>query len=289
MAVSRFKTSLTRVLVHEGGYVNHPRDPGGATNQGVIQRTYDGYRRRKKLPVRSVKQLTATERDEIYRQQYWDTIQGEKLPKGIDYAVFDGAVNSGPRQSIKWLQRALGSSYHGKIDGAVGVATLAAVAAHENHAALVDKICDRRMAYLRALKTWPTFAGGWTRRVESVRKVGKAEAEGSREIFKVAHIADSGAKARIEDARTPPSPAPADAATGGGIGAGGIAGTLQTLQEQLTPYSSAGQWIPTLVAILATLGAALAVGGIAYRWYAKRQRARLADALNLNDEAEALV
>jgi lysozyme family protein len=275
------------VLVHEGGYSNHPLDPGGATNQGVTQRVYDAYRRRKKLPTRSVKQMTAHERDEIYREQYWVTIQGDKLPKGVDYAVFDGAVNSGPRQSIKWLQRALGSTYHGKIDGVIGVGTLAAIDATENHAALVDRMCDRRMSFLKALKPWPTFAGGWTRRVESVRKIGKAEAEGSKQVAQVAFIAGGENKAQIEDAQQPPSPAPADAATGGGIGAGGIAGTLQTLQEQLTPFSSAGDWITTTVAVLAIGGAMLAAGGIAYRWYAKRKKERLVDALNLNEEALA--
>ncbi|MDE4593553.1 glycoside hydrolase family 108 protein [Sinorhizobium meliloti] len=279
MATSSFKAALARVLVHEGGYVNHPRDPGGATNQGIIQRTYDAYRRSKKLQPRSVQKLTAPERDAIYRRQYWDAIKGDKLPAGVDYVVFDGAVNCGPNQSIKWLQRALGSAYRGQIDGVIGLATFAALGAVEDHDALIDRICDRRMIYLRALDTWPDFAGGWTRRVQNVRAIGKAEATGAEEVAAV-HIAGAETKAPIEDARKAPSPAPADAATGGGIGAGGIAGTLQTLQDQLTPFSSAGDWITTTVAVLAIGGAMLAAGGIAYRYYAKRRAAKLADALD---------
>lgn len=279
MAATSFKAALARVLVHEGGYVNHPRDPGGATNQGITQRTYDAYRRSKGARLRSVKLMVAAERDAIYRRQYWDAIKGDKLPVGVDYVVFDGAVNSGPKQSIKWLQRALGSAYRGEIDGVIGLATLAALGETENHDALIDRICDRRMAFLRALNTWPDFGGGWTRRVANVRAVGKAEADGRNDVVTV-HVAGAEAKARIEDARKAPTKAPADAATGGGIGAGGIAGTLQTLQDQLTPFSAAGDWITTTVAVLAISGAALAVGGIGYRYWAKRQEARLADALD---------
>ncbi len=279
MAANSFRAALARVLVHEGGYVNHPRDPGGATNQGITQRTYGAYRRSKGAPLRSVRQMAAAERDAIYRRQYWDPTKADKLPVGVDYVVFDGAVNSGPKQSIKWLQRALGSAYRGEIDGVAGLATMAALEETENHDALIDRICDRRMSYLRALDTWGDFSGGWTKRVANVRAVGRAEAGGRKDVVTV-HVAGAEAKARIEDARKAPSKAPADAATGGGIGAGSIAGTLQTLQEQLTPFSAAGDWIATLVVGLAVTGAALAIGGIGYRFYAKRQQARLADALD---------
>ncbi|MDX0262881.1 N-acetylmuramidase [Sinorhizobium meliloti] len=280
MAASSFKAALARVLVHEGGYVNHPRDPGGATNQGITQRTYDAYRRSKGAAARTVRKLTAAERDAIYRRQYWDAIKGDKLPVGIDYVVFDGAVNSGPRQSVKWLQRALGPAYRGEIDGIIGLATFAALQETEDHDALIDRICDRRMVYLRALDTWSDFAGGWTRRVQNVRAAGKAMADGRKDEVAAVHIAGAETKARIEDARKAPSKAPADAATGGGIGAGGIAGTLQTLQEQLTPFSAAGDWITTTVVVLALTGGVLAIGGIGYRYWAKRKEARLADALD---------
>lgn len=282
MAAKNFEDSLAKVLVHEGGYVDDPRDPGGATNQGITQRTYDAYRRGKKQSTRAVRLMTPPERNEIYRRQYWDAVQGDTLPAGIDYILFDGAVNSGPKQSIKWLQRALGSSYHGTIDGVIGLATFAALESTTNYTQLIDRICDRRLAFLRTLDGWPHFGKGWKRRVDNVRAVAKAEVIGGKSPATVLAVPLAGgeAKARIEDARRAPSKAPGDAATGGGLGGLSIAGVLQGLQEELTPYSAAGGWIGKMVIILAVSGALFAIGGIAYRWYANRQQAKLADALD---------
>src|SRR5688500_6264664 len=111
---NRFEECLKLVLVHEGGYANHPKDPGGATNFGVTQRVYDGYRLKAGVAKRSVKEITKTEVSAIYKRQYWDLIDGDELPAGVDYVVFDGAVNSGCGQSVKWLQRAL-PEYKGPI------------------------------------------------------------------------------------------------------------------------------------------------------------------------------
>lgn len=174
MVASNFDAALARVLVHEGGYSNHPKDPGGATMRGIIQKVYDAYRSSKGQPTRSVRQLTDDEMRDIYRRQYWDAIQGDKLPAGIDYVTFDGAVNSGPGQSAKWLQRALGLT----ADGQVGALTLNAAAYHSNRVALVDRICDQRLAMLKTLRTWPTFGKGWARRVADVRSAGKIMATG---------------------------------------------------------------------------------------------------------------
>ncbi|WP_404927166.1 glycoside hydrolase family 108 protein [Mesorhizobium sp. ORM16] len=142
MAVSREKESLAKVLAHEGGYVNHPADPGGPTNKGVTQRVYDGYRKGKGLAKRSVKSITMDEVGEIYDRQYWDAVKGDLLPDGVDYVVFDGGVNSGPGRSIMWLQQALRPIYTGPIDGVMGVGTLAALKAVNNNDALIDRICD---------------------------------------------------------------------------------------------------------------------------------------------------
>jgi len=279
MASTNFSASLSHVLVSEGGYVDHPLDPGGATNQGVTQRTYDAFRGSHGLPRRTVRSMTDTERDMIYRLQYWDAVKGDKLPAGVDYVLFDGAANSGPKQSIKWLQRALGSAYTGQIDGVIGLATLAAIEQIDDMPALIDRICARRLLFLRALDTWPTFGKGWQSRVASVRRIGRLMTTGGTET-PAAFIEGANAKAPITDARKAPSKAPADTATGGGVGGMGIAGTLQGLQEQLTPYSIASHWISNLVVGLAVGGALLAIGGIGYRWYAKRKHAQLADALD---------
>lgn len=154
------EVALTWVLAHEGGFVNHPKDPGGATNKGVTQRVYDGYRDRKGLSRRSVRGIEANEVAEIYRAQYWQAVRADDLPAGLDYCVFDYAVNSGPRRAAMDLQRELGI----KVDGVIGQITLAAVAKADVFD-LIVRLCERRMRFLKALKHWPTFGRGWTRRV----------------------------------------------------------------------------------------------------------------------------
>jgi lysozyme family protein len=274
--MGEFDRALAKVLIHEGGYVNDPRDPGGETNKGVTRRVYDEYRRGLKLPVQSVKHMTNAERDSIYRMRYWSLIKGDSLPAGVSYVVFDGAVNSGVSQAAKWLQRALGV----KADGVIGPGTLAALRGVNDNDALVAKIIERRMAFLKALKTWKTFGKGWTRRVNDVLAVGQAWASGSVGP-EITFVPDGNKKAKIEDAKAAPGKGVADAATGGGIGAGGLAGTLQTAQEQLTPYSAASGWIQNVVVGLVLAGAALTAGGLIYRWYANRKKAELADALDV--------
>lgn len=173
MTAENFERALKRVLVYEGGYSNHPSDPGGATMKGVIQTVYDAYRDRKSEPRQSVKNLSEAELQEIYRKQYWDKIDGDLLPSGVDMVVFDGAVNSGPSRSAKWLQIALGFS--GKmVDGDIGEMTLGKIRETQNLTALVDKICDHRMAFLKGLRIFATFGKGWSRRVDDVRSTGKS-------------------------------------------------------------------------------------------------------------------
>lgn len=151
--------------VHEGGYVDHPQDPGGRTNKGVTQAVYDHYRQSQGLPVRSVWHLTGEEHHRIYRTRYWARVKGDQLPPGVDYCVFDAAVNSGVSQAAKWLQRAVGV----RDDGVIGPVTLEAVNASDP-LRVVESVCDQRLNMLRRLKTWPTFGKGWSRRVEDVRR-----------------------------------------------------------------------------------------------------------------------
>jgi lysozyme family protein len=278
MTASREKEALARVLAHEGGYSNHPADPGGATMKGVTQRVYDAYRKSKGLATRSVRSLGDLELFEIYDRQYWDAVKGDQLPAGVDYVVFDGAVNSGPRQSIIWLQRALGTAYKGRPDGVLGIGTLQAVQACGNYDALIGRICDTRLNFLRRLSTFSTFGRGWTARVAEVRSIGQAWATG--QAPQAASFMDGGqAKAFIEDATPAPSSAPADAAMGAGGGGLGVSATLQGLQDQLTPFSYASEWLMRIVIIIAVISALLMIGGGAYRWYASRKAKRLAEDL----------
>lgn len=166
---SRFQRALRPVLQHEGGFVNHPDDPGGATNRGITQRTYDAWRRSTGRDTQWVRHITDGEVEAIYRRQYWDVVRGDMLPPGVAYAVFDAAVNSGPARAARWLQRALVI----EADGVIGEQTIDA-AANAPPTVTIDRMCDDRMAFLRRLRHWPTFGRGWTRRVDEVRRQAKA-------------------------------------------------------------------------------------------------------------------
>ncbi|MEM1346739.1 MAG: glycosyl hydrolase 108 family protein [Pseudomonadota bacterium] len=167
---NRFAVVLPRVLKHEGRFSDHPRDPGGATMKGVTQRTYDAFRDEHHLPRQPVKRLSHDELAQIYAGGYWGPPHCARLPIGLDYAVFDWSVNSGPRRAVKGLQRALGVT----ADGVVGSVTLAAAKAAPPERS-VNRLCDRRLGFKRRLPTWADFGRGWTRRVEDVRSTALAE------------------------------------------------------------------------------------------------------------------
>lgn len=280
MAARNFSAAMQRVLLHEGGWSNHKKDPGGVTLQGITQRIYDADRARRGLPRRVLLPTLAkdagwiAERDAIYRSQYWNAVQADKLPAGIDYCVFDAAVNSGPAQAAKWLQRAVGV----RDDGRVGEITLAAAARHPDHDYVVADICARRLAMMRTLKGWPSFKGGWTDRVAAVKTTAQAWASGSVGPAP-APISNAGAKAEPSSAKPAPSTAAADAAAGGGIASGTIAGTLQQAQETLAPLAYVSEHLATIVAVLAVTGVVLTIGGLAYGWWARRRAAELSEAL----------
>lgn len=167
--MSRFDTCLAVIAKLEGGTSNHPADKGGLTMAGVTQTTYDGYRRRKGLPLRQVTQSTPAERSEIYRSQYWTSVRGDELPPPLDLVIFDMAVNSGPDRAIKTLQRALGVT----ADGAFGNQTLRAL--QEDTAAgqvnnLVRQVLEEREAFYRGLvakdASQKVFLTGWLNRLD---------------------------------------------------------------------------------------------------------------------------
>jgi lysozyme family protein len=173
----RFETCLAQVLRHEGGYVDHPADPGGATNMGITHRTLARWRQVSPwwdLPKAAVKALTRGEAGAIYRALYWNACRARDLPDGIDLAVFDYAVNSGPDRAVRTLQAALGVV----VDGQVGPLTLAA-AGRADARQVINALCDRRLGFLKALSTFPIFGRGWTSRVASVRAAALAAAPAS--------------------------------------------------------------------------------------------------------------
>lgn len=153
-----FDQAFHQLLGHEGGFVDHPSDPGGATCWGVTERVarangYTGPMR--SLPVEVAKA--------IYRKDYWDAVRAEEVPQAVRYALFDAAVNSGVKQAVKWMQRALGVAE----DGVIGQQTLAAVRSADA-AALKAKMLSARLQFMTDLPTWPTFGKGWSRRIASL-------------------------------------------------------------------------------------------------------------------------
>lgn len=152
--------ALELMFGDEGGYSNHPSDPGGPTKYGVTHRTLAAHRGVPRVNPDQVRALTLAEAEEIYRRSYWSQSGGDLLPVGLDYAVFDFGVNSGPARAVKTLQKVVGV----RQDGVVGAQTVAAVGKH----AVVDVItalCAERMRFLRGLKTWRKFGRGWAIRV----------------------------------------------------------------------------------------------------------------------------
>lgn len=164
-----FPASLTLTLRYEGGYSNIKGDAGGATNMGVTQATDDAWRKAHGLPTHDVKGLTQDEVAAIYKQNYWDKCHCDELPHPLDIAVMDAAVNSGPGQSIKWMQKALGVD----ADGGIGPHTLAAATACDG-VAVAKAVIDEREAFdrwLAANKGDQQFLAGWLHRLTDLRKV----------------------------------------------------------------------------------------------------------------------
>lgn len=160
--------ALQFTLQWEGGYVNHPADPGGATNKGVIQSTYDTFRKNQGLPTQSVRAITDAEVHAIYKSMYWQAARCDALPWPLCAAHFDAAVNTGTRQAAKLLQRALGVAD----DGLIGKGTLAAAAAADPLEA-AEAAADRRQDFYNSLvRNKPSlgvFLKGWTRRVSALK------------------------------------------------------------------------------------------------------------------------
>lgn len=246
MTASNFDGTLARVLVHEGGYADHPADPGGATMKGVTQRVYDGWRRRNGLAPRPVRRIAQAELAAIYRAQYWDALRADDLPAGLDYCMFDAGVNSGPAQAAKWLQRALGVA----ADGQIGEATLAALDGRDV-AALIDAVCDRRLAMLRTLKTFRHFGAGWTRRVAEVRSAAGAMVEGA---IPAAPEGSAGGRARPADARLSRTPEGAGSLI---AGVGGLGAVLAEQADRLAPLAAYGGPLKWLFAALMVAGVGL--------------------------------
>jgi lysozyme family protein len=164
-----FSRALPILLEHEGGYVDHPDDPGGATNQGITQDTYDRWRKEHDMEPRPVEEIAADELEAIYREEYWLPAHCEEWPWPLSLVVFDAAVNHGPGQAIRLLQRAAGV----RTDGIVGPKTRAAVKEADPQRLIRDLLGERLELYARIVERRPesaVFLVGWIRRVRSLQE-----------------------------------------------------------------------------------------------------------------------
>lgn len=164
MTAANFERAFSLVLKHEGGFVDHPKDPGGATNLGVTIGTLGEWLGRKatKAEIKALKPATVAP---IYRKNYWNACRADDLMSGVDFAVFDFAVNSGVSRAAMALQRIVGVADDGKI----GPLTVKA-AAKMDPALIVQRLCADRLSFLMRLSTWKTFGTGWRSRVQGVER-----------------------------------------------------------------------------------------------------------------------
>lgn len=253
---ANYAKALPLVLRHEGGFVNHKDDPGGATNKGVTIGTLkrlgidvDGDGDSDIVDLRNLRQSDV---ERVYKLFYWDAVKADQLPSGVDYAVFDFGVNSGPARAAKHLQKVVGAAQ----DGDIGPKTLALVARADPQD-VVTALQDSRLRFLRGLKTWGTFGKGWGRRVAEVRAVGLAWAESGSHVretpkteheppvmSKTAPVSDISAKATKRPApREVAAPQSTPAKSGGGAVAAILGGLLVLIGAKIDAITAwASEW-----------------------------------------------
>lgn len=151
MAVDNFKNCLPHTLRWEGEkFTNDPRDPGGPTKWGVTQATLSLFLGRK-ASVREVANLSLETASEIYRKKYWDVIDGDHLPRGVDMLAFDIAVNMGPGRANPWV----------------------AASQHLKPREQVEYLDGRRRSFWKSLKTWAFYGKGWSRREDEIASIAR--------------------------------------------------------------------------------------------------------------------
>jgi lysozyme family protein len=148
--LENFQNCLAVTLGYEGGWSDHPSDPGGATMKGITLATYRRFKPgATKTDLRNISNETVAK---IYRTDYWDKVGGDRLAAGVDLATFDAGVNSGPGRARQWLMAAIGGPDH----------------------YTVKRVCAKRLGFMRSLAIWNTFGNGWSRRVAGIEAKGVA-------------------------------------------------------------------------------------------------------------------
>jgi len=163
MMLSNWDNAFKLMLKSEGGFVNHPSDPGGMTNLGVTKATWENWVGRESDEA-EMRGLTPEKVEPLYKKKYFDAVRGDELPMGLDYLMFDFAVNAGAGRAIKTLQTAVGVTP----DGGFGPMTMAAVQATDP-VDLIERFSQAKEDFYRSLTTFATFGKGWLNRVADVK------------------------------------------------------------------------------------------------------------------------
>lgn len=249
------------VFPHEGGYTNDAADPGGPTNWGIT--IYDARAYWKPgATAEDVRNMPKSVAEDIYAAHYATPLRYDDMPAGVDYAVLDYGINSGIGRAARVLQQLVGVA----VDGAIGAETLAA-AGRRDPAALVNAICDERLAFLKALATWPVFGVGWGRRVAEVRALALHFIDQAKQMPANAGVADAPPVTPSQPGQmgkgavpTPAGVKTAVAVAGGGAAAGSAANWHAWLAAH------------PVVAVALVVGAVVLIGAVV----AAIERARLA-------------
>jgi lysozyme family protein len=253
MAQSTYEEALRRLLISEGGYGNHPSDPGGPTNFGITIHDYRRYVKRD-ATASDVRAMKIGEAKAIYRRKYWDTMRCADLPAGVDYAVFDYGVNSGIGRAGKVLRRQLGLADTTSAVTQEVVAAARAVAP----ARLVAALCEERLRFLKRLRTWPVFGRGWGRRVAEVRAASLAMA----------------ARTAMPDQRAPtPSAGKGVVPVNTGAQKGTVGGAIATGGAAAQQAHQAGARPIVVIAIVIVTVTAAVAAFLFWRWRQRCQQA----------------
>lgn len=222
MAAGGFEKCHPITAKWEGGWSDHPDDPGGKTMYGITEAVYHTYLKSCGKPKRPVRYITKAEAEAIYRQNYWNAAGCETLHAGVDLATYDAAVNSGVSRGRKWLLASVGGS---------AVQT-------------VKNICAKRMSFVRGLRTWKTFGKGWSRRIADI------EAKGVAMALSAVAITKTEVKSKLEKEAQSAS----NKATGNVAGAGGAVATpvgVDQATDQIAGIALAGFiGVAVLVAVI---------------------------------------
>jgi lysozyme family protein len=257
MAQGNYVRCLANTLVEEGGYSNHPNDPGGPTMRGVIQRVYDDWRRKHNQPTRPVRQIEEVELQDIYKTGYADPIDFNNWPKGPDQVAFDICVNSGKGNAVKIMGRALG------ISTTSASALSASARAKIDRVQLVKTACAKRAAFYRSLRTFSHFGTGWLRRNARMEAIGVKMALETMTAPTVPTLELERKQAEKKAADN------GKAATGTAtVGGGGGATATQTTEPAGWGF---GEWGITIVIILLFIAA---LGYFWWWWRVHRERVK---------------